>query len=64
MRELDLHDNDKYLLQTKIQYNNDNKGQNILRERNILYLRKQTHRSLKLKLIGQKVFLYDNIAVS
>ena len=30
--------NDKYLLQTKIEYNNDDKKQNILRERNILYL--------------------------
>ena len=28
--------NDKYLLETKIQYNNDNKRQNILGERYIL----------------------------
>ena len=40
---------DEYLLQTKIQFNNDNKRQNILRERNILYIRKQTHGSPKIK---------------
>ena len=45
--------NDKYLLQTKIQYNNDNYWQNIPRERNRLYSRKQTHENLKLKLNGQ-----------
>ena len=47
---------DKYLFQTKIQYNENNKRQNILRERNIIFLR-QTHGSLKLKLIGQKSVL-------
>ena len=46
--------NDNYLLQTKIQYNNDKKKQIIVREWNILYLRKKTHGRLKLKLIGQK----------
>ena len=38
----------------KKQYNNDKKKQIILREWNILYLRKKTHGRLKLKLIGQK----------
>ena len=52
-----INDNDKYLLLTKIQYNNDNKRQNILRERNILYLRKQTRGSLKFKPIAQKPFV-------
>ena len=38
---------DKYLLQTRIQYNNDNKNQNILGEQNILYLRKKNPWKLK-----------------
>ena len=41
-------------MQTKKQYNNDNQRQNIQRERNILYIRKQSHESLKMQFIGQK----------